>query len=160
MSLADYYGSGYFPEGKHRARITGTRFFNFNSGSLGVEFAISDGRRNGKISFCLKPTALWKLANFAADLGITHDQMKRIDPECKRGFETFLGKQFVAVVTKGESGYSEVNDWEPVSSDFDPYNRQAAPQVEPEPPQAQEHEVPAPTGDDNPPPYTDSDIPF
>jgi len=168
MSLADYYGGSYFPAGKHRVTISGTRFFTYNSGSPGVEFAIGDGRRAGKLAFCLHEKALWKLANFAADVGIDPKEMRRIDPKTKRGFDLFINKSFVAVVEKvrgaDDKEYAEVTDWEPLPAEFNPHLPAVPPPSDnDEPPVVDEDQIPATAGgpvDEDYPPMRDSDIPF
>lgn len=160
MSLADHYGNGYFPAGQFRVTINGTRFFTYNSGSGGVEFALTDGHRNGKLPFCLHEKALWKLANFAADLGISQEQMRRIDPERRRGFESFVGKQFVAVVQKvrgnDDKEYSEVVDWQPIPVDNVPQVPRT-PDPRPTAPPAEPDDQPPV---DSEPPMMGDDIPF
>lgn len=116
MSLADFYDpngehSKYLVPGNHPVTIKGHRSFRYNSGSPGVELELQDDLgRVGKYAFCCKKEALWKLANFAADLGLTKQQMANIDPETGNGMQAFRGKRFVAIVEKPEK-YSEVVDW-------------------------------------------------
>jgi hypothetical protein len=124
MSLADYSGGKYLREGETEVGITGLRFFTYNSGTRGVEFAVSAGNGAvGKVGFTLKDTTLWKLAGFADCCGLTKDDQGQIDPPGERGFDLFVGRRFVAVATPSSyvkdgvtKNVAEITDWLPAGT--------------------------------------------
>jgi hypothetical protein len=156
MSLADYVG-GYFSPGRYPVTVKGMRFFTANSGTPGVEFKVSDGRKEGKVAFWLSEKALKVLAGFAESCGITVEQMRTIDPDREGSFRVFVGKRFMAIVEKGEAGqdgkrYSEIVDWEAIPCAPLPGLPSSAPSPAPaaRPPSWQ-----APQPDDDEPPMVD-----
>jgi hypothetical protein len=151
MSLYDHYdpnGGNYLGEGTHEVVIKDVKFFKYAKGSQGVEFHVEDrmGKKQ-KGSFALAPTALWKLANFAADLGLTEQQMRQIDPDRGATFNVFRGKRCSVVVVKNGQ-YHEIKAWGKPSG---PQATQQAPQAAHEPAEQpavnNSGEVPAPNWD-------------
>lgn len=119
-SLVDFYDPeggdrNYLGEGWHDVTIKELKPFKYNSGSAGIEVHMEDiSGKKAKCHFCLVPKALWKLANFAADCGMTQAMMRNIDPSKLATMNVFRGKRISVLVVKGEK-YHEVAKWEPIA---------------------------------------------
>ena len=116
MSLADHYDGGFLSLGNHEVEIAEIRTFAFNSGNPGVEFHVQDADgRKGKISFVLVDSALWKLANFARDAGLTKDQARQYDPIARpKDHRVMMGRQ-VGVIVEKPGEYREIVDHYPLN---------------------------------------------
>lgn len=120
MSLGDYTGGGnWFKPGRYTTRIQSCRWFDYNSGSRGIEFTFGDGTR--KITdACVvwdaqgNPSkALWKLVQIAQDVGYTDQQLKQIDERdfnsIDRLCQNLINRSIGIEVDKQDGGkYSEV----------------------------------------------------
>lgn len=124
-SLVDFYDPeggdrNYLGEGWHDVTIKELKPFKYNSGSAGIEVHMEDiSGKKAKCHFCLVPKALWKLANFAADCGMTQAMMRNIDPSKLATMNVFRGKRISVLVVKGEK-YHEVAKWEPIAQTSKP----------------------------------------
>lgn len=112
MSLADHYdGGSWLQEGWHDVSIKGYNVFQYNSGSDGVQFKLTDtGGRTGKVSFCLVETILWRLAEFAKACGLTKDEAARYEPSSANSHHVLVGRHLQVRLEKQEK-YHEVVEW-------------------------------------------------
>ena len=128
MSLADHFDGGWLREGWHTVTVKDFRTFQYNTGSDGVEFQVTDDRgQKSKVSFCLVEAALWKLGQFAQACGLTRDQAKKYEPGRENCHNLLVGKQLqVLVVPEGK--YHKIDDW--MSVDETPPAAPPAPAVQ------------------------------
>lgn len=121
--LADHYdesGGNWLPEGEHNVMVSGCTPKKFNSGNVGVEFALYDNRRRqSKIMFVLTENSLWRLAKFAKACGFSREDLINYDPQVFSNHQRFIGRRVMVDIAKGEvqsngKQYNEVRDFWPV----------------------------------------------
>lgn len=96
MSLADHWDTGYLGEGWHHVKITGFEMkTNPSTGNNGVEFALVgvDSAKKAKVMFWLTDAALWGLAGFARDCGMTRDDAARYEPMKQNEHKKLVGME-------------------------------------------------------------------
>ena len=153
-SLAEHWSEGNFLEvGEHVVTIASTRLFAYNSGSQGVEFKLRGNHgKEGKVSFCLQETILWRLAQFAEACGFTKDECRDYNTDNPDSHNRLLNRQVLVTVEKTVSAngkeYAEVVAWQKPENGTTP-----APA-----PAAQKPTPPAPTQPDDS--KTKDDLPF
>lgn len=120
--LSDHWDGGFLPVGWHRVTITDATTIKYNSGSEGVEFALqSEAGVNGKASFVLVDSILWRLAGFAKACGITREQAAKYNEHSIGHHRRMIGKMVQVLVVRGSprgdppKSYNEVDDWLPMS---------------------------------------------
>lgn len=155
MSLADHWSDGnYFTEGEYEVEVSDYRVFTYNTGNPGVEFKLrSDDGKEIKLGLSLKDTALWKLALFARDCGMTKEQCRNYNTDNENSHRVLLGKRVCITVLKQDK-YHEVDSWRAVDPGK-PAHGKLTPVQRPEsrPQQAR--------GDDNySPPMSGGEVPF
>ena len=115
MDLTQYSGGDYLQAGYHAVRVQSMRHFTYKSGSEGVEYTLTDGRRTVKLSFCKKETILWMLADFAKTCGLTEDEMRAFQDD------HLINRQAVVHVVLDDAGkYHEVENrgWWPADANI------------------------------------------
>jgi len=110
--LADHWSEGkYMDEGNHVAKIVSVRMFTYTSGGPGVEFKLINAeKREIKIGFSLKETALWKLASFVAACGLTKEECRDYNSNSPESHNRLVGRKMNIVVVKNGK-YHEVDEW-------------------------------------------------
>lgn len=164
MSLGDYGGGGnWFKPGSYNVRIQSCRWFDYNSGSKGIEFTLGDGQRkitdacvvwdaNGHPS-----KALWKLVQIATDCGYNVQQLKQIDERdfnsMDRLCQNLINKSIGIEIDKQDGGkYSEVIGYFPIDQ---PINAPMRPSENPRSTAPQPRSAVAPFD-----PHVDDGVPF
>jgi len=122
MSLFDHKdesGGDYMPTGRQTLRVCGTRRFQFNTGGPGFEIKLtnddstSKGLKAVKVGFSLKPTAQWKLAQFAQACGFSDADLQAWDEKNAATDRMFINRCVSVSLVKPDK-YMEVEDfsWE------------------------------------------------
>ena len=100
-SLADYEGGSWPPIGWHTATVSGCE--NEDSAQKhtpGIKFTFQVDEREATKTFWLTEKAMWVLANFAMDCGLSEQQRREYDVDSYKSHRILVGKKVQIRVAK------------------------------------------------------------